>query len=137
MKKVLLVVWLMLFSAGLAGCYQDSNGGWRLGMNEADRIEKGLDTAAEGLGLLSLFVPGAAGLAGIGAGIAGAFKKLKPELTKSKQTNEHIVSTIETIKGEHPDIWEDIKYEFKEGTNADIEEVIEKIVAMKRGIDDK
>lgn len=137
MKKVLLVVWLMLFSAGLAGCYKDVNGGWRLGANEANQIEQGLDTAAEGLGLLSLFVPGAAGLAGIGAGIAAAFKKLKPELTKNKQTNEHIVTTIEIIKQNRPELWKLIKDEFKHGTNTDIEEVIDRIITMKGKVNGK
>lgn len=121
----------------LGGCYQDNTGGWHLGRSAAEAIDKGLDAGAQGLGLLSLFVPGVAGLAGIAAGLAGAFKKLKPQLTKSKQVNEHVVTTIETIKKLYPSVWEAIKDEFKDGTNDDIEETIEKIIQMQKTLETK
>lgn len=122
----LSIVWILAVLAVISinGCYQDMNGGWRLGTNEANSIEQGLDVAKEGLGLLSIFIPGAAGLAGIATGVAGAFKKMRPELTKQKKVNEHTIFTIEWVKENMPEVWEKIKGKFAEETDADIEDVI-------------
>jgi hypothetical protein len=117
----------------LTGCYQNAQTGeWQLGQQAADQIENIADTATGALSLVSLFVPGAAGVAGIAAGAAAAFKKMKPGLTKYKQTSEHIVTSIEQIKEDQPELWKQIKDKFKDGTNADIEQVIEQIVALAK-----
>lgn len=131
---IMTVVLILFFALLLHGCYQDASGGWRLGQDEANQIEQGLDATAEGIGLVSLFIPGATAVAGVAAGIAGAFKKLKPELTKQKETTEHVVTSIEKIKEDYPDTWAMIRDKFQEGTNADIECVIEKIIALQNTI---
>ena len=128
MKRLLLLLTITLF----AGCQQDETGKWRLDPFAADQIEQAADTATGALGLLSLFIPGAAGVAGIAAGVAATFKKMKPGLTKYKKTSTHIVSAVEKIKKDQPELWAKIKAEFKTGADADIEEVIEQIVAMQK-----
>lgn len=134
----LVTLWVVICILALvtSGCASDGNGGYRLTFGNADKIEKGLDAGATGLGLISLFVPGLAGVGGIAAGVAGAFKKLKPELTKQKKTTEHIVTTIEQIKKDNPDIWNDIKDKFAENTDADIDAVIEQIILLNKQIND-
>lgn len=131
MKRLLIT---LLFTLVLfAGCYQDTQTGqWRLGQDAADQIESIANTATGALSLVSLFVPGLAGVAGIAAGAGAAFKKMKPGLTKYKKTSEHIVTSVEKIKKTQPELWEKIKTEFKDGTDADIEQVIEQIVALAK-----
>lgn len=134
----LVTLWVVICILALvtSGCVSDGSGGYRLSFGNADKIEKGLDAGATGLGLLSLFIPGMAGVGGIAAGIAGTFKKMKPQLTKQKAVSEHVVKTIETIKKENPDIWLDIKGKFAEGTNADIDAVIEQIILLNKQVND-
>jgi hypothetical protein len=131
--QFLMLVTILAFSGMLyVGCQQSQDGHWRLDPFAADQIEKAGDTATGALSLLSLFVPGAAGVAGIAAGATAAFKKMKPGLTKYKNTSQHIVTTVEKIKKSQPELWAKIKDEFKDGTNADIEAVIDQIVAMAK-----
>lgn len=130
MKRLLLVT---LFTTVLfAGCHQDETGKWQLDPFAADQIEQVADTATGALGILSLFIPGVAGAAGIAAGVAGAYKKMKPGLTKYKKTSAHIVTAIEKVKKDQPELWAQIKAEFKAGTDADIEAVIAQIVEMQK-----
>lgn len=132
MKHVLLT---LLFAAALCvtGCQRDTQTGeWRLNPFVADKIEAAADAATGTFSLLSLFVPGAAGAAGIAAGVAATFKKMKPGLTRYKKTSTHIVAAVEKIKKERPEFWAQIKTSFKEGTDADIEAVIEQIVELQK-----
>ena len=134
---IALVISVLAFCAAvMSGCVSTDDGGWRLTFGAADRIEKGLDAGSEGLGLVSLFVPGLAGFAGIGAGIAGAFKKLKPQLTQNKEVADHVVTSIEKIKKDYPETWENIKDVFKEKTNADIDITIAKIIALQESVEE-
>jgi len=137
MRRMLLTalfVTIITFASGLflTGCQQGQDGHWRLNPFTANQIESAGETATGALSLLSLFVPGAAGLAGIAAGVTGAYKKMKPGLTKYKNTSQHIVTSVEKIKKNQPELWAKIKDEFKDGTNADIEAVIDQIVAMEK-----
>lgn len=117
----------------LSGCEQDTQTGkWRLSPDTANQIGNAADVGTGLLGLASLFVPGLAGAAGIAAGVAGAYKKMKPGLTKYKKTSQHIVTSVENIKKNQPELWAKIKGEFKTGTDADIEQVIEQIVAVAK-----
>lgn len=130
MKQTLLTL-LFIVSLCFAGCLRDAETGeWRLNPFAADKIEAAADTAAGTLGLLSLFIPGAAGVAGIAAGVAATFKKMKPGLTRYKKASTHIVTAVEKIKNDQPELWAQIKAEFKAGTDADIEAVIDQIVTM-------
>lgn len=135
MKKVLSITiftTLLILTLGIfyySGCQQNQDGSWRLNPFAAEQIEDAAETATGALGLLSLFVPGLAGVAGIAAGITGAYKKMKPGLTKYKNTSKHIVASVERIKKNQPELWAKIKTEFKEGTNADVEQVINQLIA--------
>jgi hypothetical protein len=129
MKRLLLVTLFVITLC--AGCHQDETGRWRLDPS-ADQIEQAADTATGALSLLSLFIPGAAGAAGIAAGVAATFKKMKPGLTRYKKTSQHIVVAVEKIKKDQPELWAKIKTEFKTGTDADIETVIDQIVTMQK-----
>jgi thioredoxin-related protein len=131
MRRVLLIV-LFTISLFCTSCHQDETGKWRLDPFAADRIEGTADTTAGVFSLLSLFIPGAAGVAGIAAGIAATFKKMKPGLTKYKNTSQHIVTSVERIKKNQPELWARIKDEFKQGTNTDIETVIGQIVTIQK-----
>ena len=129
----LFVIALTVSGLFYAGCHQTESGQWRLDPVWGNKIENATDTASGALSLLSLFVPGAAGAAGIAAGVAATFKKMKPGLTKYKNTSQHVVASVEKIKKNQPELWAKIKGEFEEGTNADIEEVIDQaIVLMKK-----
>jgi len=136
MKKTLLttlfIVALTVSGLFYAGCHQTESGQWRLDPVWGNKIENATDTASGALSLLSLFVPGAAGAAGIAAGVAATFKKMKPGLTKYKKTSQHTTWTLERIKKNQPELWAKIKDEFKEGTDADIEEVINQTVALMK-----
>ena len=136
MKKALLttlfVIALMVSGLFYAGCHQTESGQWKLDPVWGNRIEKTTDTASGALSLLSLFIPGAAGAAGIAAGVAATFKKMKPSLTKYKNTSQHVVASVEKVKKKQPELWAKIKDEFREGTDADIEEVIDQTVALMK-----
>lgn len=132
MKQTLLTL-LFIISLYFAGCQRDIlTGEWRLNPFAADKIEAATDATAETLSLLSLFIPGAAGVAGIAAGAAAAFKKMKPGLTRYKKTSTHIITAIEKIKTGQPELWAQIKAEFKAGTDVDIEAVIDQIVTIQK-----
>jgi thioredoxin-related protein len=131
MRRVLLIV-LFTISLFCTSCHQDETGKWRLDPFAADKIEGAADTTAGVFSLLSLFIPGAAGVAGIAAGVATTFKKMKPGLTKYKKTSTHIVTAVERIKENQPEFWAQIKAEFKTGTDADIEAVIDQIVTIQK-----
>ena len=124
----------VLVSSGLFlwGCQQAETGEWRLTPIWGVKIEDAAETGTGVLSLLSLFVPGLAGVAGIAAGATGAFKKMKPGLTKYKNTSKHIVTAVEKVKKNQPELWAKIKGEFKDGTDADIEAVIDQIVTMAK-----
>jgi len=130
MKKLLFTIWLMVIAIGIVGCYQDTTGGWHLSQNAANAIESGTDAAAGVAGIVSIFVPAAAGVAGIAAGIAGAVKKLKPQLTKNKKVSEHVVSSLETLKENDPETWTKVVAYLKDKTNADVELAIDEIIKM-------
>jgi len=128
----LFIVALTVSGLFYAGCHQTESGQWRLDPVWGNRIEDATDTASGALNLLSLFIPGAAGAAGIAAGVAATVKKMKPGLTKYKKTSQHTTWTLERIKKNQPELWAKIKDEFKEGTDADIEEVIDQTVALMK-----
>lgn len=132
MKTLILTLSLILIASGLfcTGCHQTESGQWRLNPLWGDKIENAAETTTGVFSLLSLFVPGAAGIAGIAAGITATFKKMKPGLTKYKNTSEHVVTSIEKIKRNQPELWAKIKDEFKDGTDADIEAVINQTIAL-------
>ena len=138
MKQTILTttfVALLTFTIGMfsyAGCQQSQDGYWRLNPFAADQIESAAETTTGVFSLLSLFIPGMAGVAGIAAGMTGAYKKMKPGLTRYKNTSQHIVTSIEKIKKNQPELWDKIKTEFKEGTNAELESVIEEIIFMAK-----
>jgi len=116
----------------MSGCRVGSDGGWQLNPFAADTIESVADSTAGVFSLLFLFIPGVAGATGIAAGAAAAFKKMKPGLVKYRHTTQHMVLCVEKIKKTQPELWAKIKSEFKEGTNADIEAVIDQIVALEK-----
>lgn len=110
------------------GCYQDTTGGWHLSQGAANAIESGTETAAGVAGVVSIFVPAAAGVAGAAAGIAGAFKKLKPQLTKNKKVSEHVVSSLQTLKENDPETWKKVVTYLEEKSNADVELAIDEVI---------
>ena len=130
MKRLLLATSILIIF--FIGCQQSQDGHWRLNPFAANQIESAAETTTGVFSLLSLFIPGMAGVAGIAAGVTGAYKKMKPGLTRYKNTSQHIVTSIEKIKKNQPELWDKIKTEFKEGTNAELESVIEEIIFMAK-----
>lgn len=134
---ILIVVYVVLFTilVALIGCVSNGQGGYRLTFGAADKIDKGIQAGAEGLSLLSLFIPGLAGVSAAAAGIAGTFKKMKPKLTKQKKATQHVVSVIEEIKKGQPEWWEANKDKFKVN-DTDIEDIVDEIIEFKKKLDE-
>ena len=130
MKRLLLAISILIIF--IIGCQQSQDGHWRLNPFAANQIESAAETTTGVFSLLSLFIPGMAGVAGIAAGMTGVYKKMKPGLTRYKNTSQHIITSIEKIKKNQPELWDKIKTEFKEGTNADIEQAINQLIVMAK-----
>lgn len=89
------------------------------------------DVAVAVAGPLSIYWPPAAGIAGIIAGVVGAWRKMKPKLTKAETeaskayvVTEAIVYAIEEFKKTNRDDWEKLKSQLTKTIGPETENVI-------------
>lgn len=112
MKK-LLFVWLVLFCAGCQSVTDEQGKKVYIAdPNAVARIEAGAEAGVGLAGALSLIWPALVPVAGIGAGILGTWRKMKPQvMAKTTEAEayykggEVLAAALEDIKTTQPDVW--------------------------------
>jgi len=99
--------------------------------NTAAKIETGASAAATGLTVLSPFVPWLTPVAGIVAGVLGAWLKIKPKLTAAQSdatmyhsATESIVLALESFKTSNPTEWRKLSKILGDNTGVRTENVV-------------
>lgn len=137
---------LLVMNLFITGC-QLTEDGIRIGLNTktADRLEKGGEAGVSIAGILAPFFGPVGGIvAGSLASGLTLFKKFKPKLTKlqTKAEMSHTVAsiaveTLETLKKDHPKIWNECirKKVERELSKANIDtKVLENFIRALRGL---
>ena len=132
-NKLIALVILLGMMFGMVGCLaQDRNGKWHIALTKeaANQIETAAESATSALSLMSIFIPGLAGVAGAAAAGTATFKKMKPSLIKNKAVSQHVVSSLEILKKEQPEVWEKVKVYMAKNSDTDIEAAVKETINL-------